>query len=444
MKPGFSITRALIYQLSYLLLLALQLTGCMSTEERAQVEALLRPPAQDRAAGLAADGIWPQGQQLMWAGYSGQAARDLRNGFNVAGPQYGARNEQQLTACAEAKIPVIAHISPFPGNVNGSWEVAAKLSQAEVYERVSEHVKRLTSHPTIIMWAIIPEELRPWRKDEMEYLQVVIAAIRAHDPKQRPIFLYNPNHRDTQSLAPIARHLDVIGKGCYTNLAGHQDNRAWVRWSVEQVAAAAAAGRAGSWPIVMPELCKDPAPADRALIPTWVKHDCYLGLMSGAKGMLLWSLHPRSEVKETWKQWYDAYAGLGKELNRPDGLGKVFLFGEARDDLKVTTVEKRMPFPLGKSARTALEDTTTLPREGTKGMLHPWTKTEYQLGSTRYVFLANSIPEATTFQIAGLPSGGLALQDIFSGSEIELPRSGQPLELKLNPWEVRALRLTGR
>jgi hypothetical protein len=166
--------------------------------------------------------------------------------------------------------------------------------------------------------------------------------------------------------------------------------------------------------------------------------------MSGAKGMLLWSLHPRSEVKETWKQWYDAYAGLGKELNRPDGLGKVFLFGEARDDLKVTTVEKRLPYPLGKSARTALEDTTTLPREGIKGVLHPWTKTEYQLGSARYVFLANSMPEATTFQIAGLPSGGISLSDAFSGSEIDLPRAGHPLELKLSPWEVRALRLTAR
>lgn len=408
------------------------------------MDALLRPPAQDRAAGLAADGIWPQGQQLMWAGYSGQAARDLRNGFNVAGPHYGARNEQQLTACAEANIPVIAHISPFPGNVSGSWEVAAKLTHDEVRQRVGENVQRLATHPTLFMWAIMPEELRPWRKDEMEYLQVVIAAIREHDPKQRPIFLYNPNHRDAQSLAPIARHLDVIGKGCYTNLAGHQDNRAWIRWSVEQVVAAAAAGRAGSWPTIMPELCKDPAPADRARIPTWVKHDIYLGLMSGAKGMLLWSLHPRAEVKETWKQWYDAYANLGKELNRPDGLGKVFLFGEVRHDLKVTTVETHLPYPLGKSARTSLEDTTTLPREGTKGMLHPWTKVEYQLGSVRYVFLANSMPETTTFQTAGIPSRGIVLSDALSGAELALPAADAPLTLTLGPWEVRALRLTGR
>ena len=416
-----------------LLGLACQVAAGTSTEPAV----FFRPPAVDRSAGMPPEGIWPRGQRMLWAGYSGVAERDLKSGFSVAGPHYGGGNEVQLAACERLGLPVIAHIGPFPGNTSGSWDAVSKLPLEEARARVTERVKALAGNRTIVMWAVGPEELRPWRKDEMAYLQVIAEAVRAADPERRPVFLYNPNHRDAASLAPIVPHVDVVAKGCYANLAGHKDNRAWIRWSVEQMEAAAAKGRPGAWTLVMPELCKDPEPADRPLIRTWVRHDCYLGLMAGAKGMLTWSLFPRKEVKATWKAWHEAYAECGREINGSPGLGRVFLFGERRDDLKVTTRERREPYPLGSSARNALESTTSLPTEGTRGVLHPWTKVELQLGERRWVFLANSMPEPTRFELRGLPADA-ALADAFTGAPVAAPAPGAPLVADLGPWEIRA------
>ncbi len=43
------------------------------------------PPSEK----LPADGIYPHGRKLAFMGYSGDPARDLANGFTVAGPVYG-------------------------------------------------------------------------------------------------------------------------------------------------------------------------------------------------------------------------------------------------------------------------------------------------------------------------------------------------------------------
>lgn len=423
-----------------LAVLTLTLVGC----ERANPErdAFLRPPPVDKAAALPADGIYPRGRRMLYAGYSGVPARDLANGFSVAGPAYGGGNESQSAACEKAGLPHIVQISAFEGNTSGGWEAAAKIPLDEVRRRVTEAVQRHAKSKFAVMWAVQPEELRPWRKDEMAYLKVVCEAIRAADPQDRPIFLYNPNHRDGNSLAPIAPLVDVVAKGCYANGAGHKDNRAWIRWSIEQMRLAADKAGPGRQVLVMPELARDPDPADRARIETWVRHDVYLGLMSGADGMLLWSLFPRKEVKATWKEWYDAYARCGRELNGERTLGQVFLFGEPRSDLRVSTVEPRRPYPLGSSVRNALEANTTAPGEGKQGLLHPWTAYERQLGTSHYLFVANSAPEATTFRIAGFPARGIVAESAFDGTPVALPGAGQMLELRLGPWEVRALRFS--
>lgn len=420
-----------------LILTGLILAGCRP--DYSERDAFLAPAA-DAGTRLPADGVWPNGRKVLVAGYSGVPRRDLAAGFSAAGPHYGGGNESQIAECRRAGIPVIAQIGPFPGNGSGSWEAAAKIPLDEVRRRVAEAVRRHAGTKEIIMWAIQPEELRPWRRDEMAYLAAVAQTVRREDPLSRPLFLYNPNHRDAASLAAIVPHLDVVGKGCYANIAGHKDNRAWIRWSVEQMAVAAAKARPGAWPLVMPELAKDPEPGDLPLIRAWVRHDTYLGMMSGAKGVFLWSLFPRREVKATWKTWYDAYAECGRELNGERQLGAFFLFGHPRDSLRVSTAEPRRPYPLGSSVRNALEAATTQPGEGKKGLLHPWTKVELALGAERAIFLANSCPEPTTFRVAGLPARGLEATNAFDGKPVALGPDGQLPELRLGPWEVVAFR----
>lgn len=72
------------------------------------------------------------------------------------------------------------------------------------------------------------------------YLRIVSETIRAHDPRHRPVWMYDPNHRTREGLVATGRYLDIIGKGTYVNGAGYQDDRIWGRWSMEQETSACA------------------------------------------------------------------------------------------------------------------------------------------------------------------------------------------------------------
>ena len=388
---------------------------------------------------LAAEGggIFPCGDKLAFMGYSGDPARDLTNGFTVAGPVYG-NQMPYLQRCFSNGWPVIAHVGPritFDDKKPDKY----KLNEATLRAEVAKQMQELAPHKEIVWWAVTPEELRPWRKDEMKYLDIVCDVVRKHDPLQRPIYLYNPNHRDAKSLEPIAKQVDVLGKGCYVNSSGKKRDRAWVRWSVEQeLAALKAGGRPQALALVMPELCKDPEPAEDAEIRAWVRHDVYLGLASGAKGVLIWSLFKRKEVKRTWQLWYDAYAECARELNGSRGLAQVFLSGKRCDAIKVGLVKGGGPgaVTLGGDA----EPTTTNEREraAREVKMASWTTAEFEQGGSRWLFLINSANAPATFALANLPPGA-QLVNAFDDTPFALNHG----QLSLPAYGVAAIRFTG-
>ena len=169
-------------------------------------------------------GSTPTGDKLAFMGYSGDPARDLANGFTVAGPVYGDQ-WPYLHRCFEHGWPVVAHIGPQI-TFNDKAPAKYKLDPASLRQEVEKQVRDLAAHKEIVWWAIHPEELRPWRRDEMQYLAIVTDTIRKHDPQTRPLYLYNPNHRDATSLIPIAKQVDILAKGCYVNSVGRKRDRA--------------------------------------------------------------------------------------------------------------------------------------------------------------------------------------------------------------------------
>ncbi|MHB8898270.1 MAG: hypothetical protein ACYC6Y_05945 [Thermoguttaceae bacterium] len=394
--------------------------------------------AAEPANDLPADGIYPHGRKLAYAGYSGDPARDLANGFTLAGPVYGDQ-QPYLERCFAANWPVVAHVGP-PITFRDGDPAKYKLDADQLRRDVEEQVRQLSAHRQIAWWALRPEELRSWRPDEMQYLAIVSEAIRRTDPLQRPIFHYNPNHRDAAGLTPIAAHVDVVAKGCYTNLVGRKRDRGWIRWSVEQeLAALRAAGRPNAIALVMPELCKDPEPAEDGEIRAWVRHDVYLGLASGAKGVLIWSLFRRKEVHRTWQLWYDAYAECGRELNGELGLSQVFLFGEPSSTLTVEPLEP--PSSTATVTRGgAAESTTTSQRERDERRIEfpSWTAAELTWAGSRWLFLINSANTPARFHIAGWPPG-CHPTDAFTATPIQIP-PGSPHEIQLPPYGVAALR----
>jgi len=402
---------------------------------QAGAHAFYAPPAAT-STNLPADGIYPHGRKLAFMGYSGQPERDLTNGFTVAGPVYG-NQMPYLERCFAEHWPVVAHIGP---HITFADKNPAKfrLDEITLRQQIQTQVQALAPHTEIVWWAVTPEELRPWRPEEMKYLAIVCQTIRDTDPQHRPLYLYNPNNRTAETLLPIAREVDVLAKGCYVNSVGRKRDRAWVRWSVEQeIAALGKACRSNAIPLVMPELCKDPEPGENKEIRNWVRHDVYLGLCSGARGVLIWSLYPRKEVRGTWQLWYDAYAECGKELNGQRALAQVFLFGERRSDLKVNLVrgDANATTTLGGSA----EPTTTSSAERAKReiKLASWTSAEFAYGDRRWLFLVNSANSPAAFAITGWPRGSSA-QNAFNDSSLPLP-DHTPLQLELPAYGVAAI-----
>ena len=398
------------------------------------ISALLLFAFRESAAAAPANGIFPRGNKMAFLGYSGDPARDLANGFTVAGPVYGDQGPY-LQRCFSNGWPVVAHVGlriTFDDKSPGKY----KLNETELRAEAERQMRELAPHEEIVWWAITPEELRPWREEEMKYLDIVCETVRKQDPLRRPIYLYNPNHRDATSLEPIARRVDVLAKGCYVNSCGKKRDRAWVRWSVEQEQAALrAAGRPRAMVLVMPELCRDPDPGEEVLIRAWVRHDVYLGLVSGAKGVFIWSLFPRKEVKRTWQRWYDAYAECARELNGSRELAQVFLFGERRDDIKVGLDGGGGPLsvPLGGAAEPAT--TTGRERAAREVRMSSWTSAEYLQGGSRWFFLVNSANAPATFTLSGLPSKGRR-ENAFDGTPFALDSN----RLSLPAYGVAAIR----
>ena len=396
-------------------------------------------PPPDVGAKLPSDGIFPQGRKLAFMGYSGDPARDLTNGFTVAGPVYG-NQMPYLERCVSNGWPVVAQVGAHI-KFTDPKSAATLPDKTVLQQEIQKQVRALADKKEVIWWVVLPEELRPWKTREMDYLRNVCDAIHANDPCHRPIYLYNPNNRDANSLAPIARQVDVVGKGCYVNTTGHQQERAWVQWSAEQeIAAIRAAGRPGAIPLLNLELCKDPEPAEDGEIRTWVRHDVYLGLASGAKGVLIWSLAPRKEVKRTWRLWYDAYAECGRELNGPRGLAQIFLFGERRSDLKIRQLAGEGLVIVSLGGKSEAGTTSEQERAARQLKVPAWSSAEYAYGDSHWLFLINSANSPSRFVISGWPAGSSA-ENAFTGTAIPL-NATPSLPVKLSGNGVFALRLS--
>ena len=380
--------------------------------------ALLSPPENNAAP---REKVYPQGRLFPFMGYSGVPSRDARLGFSVAGPSYAADQAPVLAAAEEAGLS-------FPYKIGIKMNFHAKppekplaLGAVEIRRRITKQVKKVADRESICLWYLGPEEIRYWRKNEMDYLKAATEAIRAADPLKRPIWMYEPNFRNAESLTKTGRYLDIIGKGVYVNLAGYQDNRIWVRWSVEQeVLAIEQLAKTDAnrqrIPLVMPELCRDPVdPAQDHLIPRWVRHDVYLGLMSGAKGVAIWSLFRRPEVRRTWQIWYDSYAHVATDLTGPLALGQVFLFGEKSARFPTRIVYEPKTVELKKRASKKLEVRTTGDgeRKEDRETYPSMAVSEYEHDGATFLFLCNSSSERLTFQ-ASVANERFQITDLFA------------------------------
>ena len=385
-------------------------------------------PASDRAAGMAPDGLYPQGQRLLFSLYSIRSGDWDKEGFTAIGPYYGAQSGGGQFAPHAGVVDAARAL-----DVRCLYRVGMEIpflkeykmpSDEEITTAITDQVRAAADRPEIAVWYVTPEELRCWRPDEMRYLKVATEAIRAADPRCRPVMLYEPNHRNAAALGRTLPFLDISSKGMYANSVGFKENRAWIRWGVEQEVQAIADVKPAAAPYSVLWMAGDPDPAEVPLIRAWTRHDVYLSLVAGAKGIVIWSGFRRAKFT-SFDEYLNGYAACARELNGTPNLARVFLFGEPRRDLRVRVADG--------------PKTVVVEYQKQKHTYPSVSHLDVALGEERWLFLVNSAPQAVTVTVDGLPSRRLYRQDAFAPAEPE--ETTRRLEgIEMAPLDVRGWR----
>ena len=391
-------------------------------------------PDYDAGANLPADRVYPQGRVFPFTAFGGGNVARMRAQHCTLGLWvYGQKSSrQQNQAALAAKFPVaypiVAHQDGKPADINTLSGKGAKIDWPAVLDDIAAQVKAALAEQSdnIAWWYFLPEELRWWKSNEMKLLREAKRIIHELDPLKRPVWMYNPNHYSAEGLKHYTPILDILGKGMYVNYSGHRDQRAWTRWSCEAQLQAIAETKSKAFPICVPEMFQEPPPERLDDIPVWVRHDVYMGLVCGCKGVAVFSFARRPKFSSDARDTYlESYALAAKELTGP--LGQVFLFGRPASTLKVVQLS-------GPAAVEVKLSKSTLKFPPVKSL-----EVEYKTG--RHLFLVNSAPETVTVRVEGLPKGlKVRLRDAASNRRIRENVEGS-WEAVLPPLGVLLYRL---
>lgn len=395
---------------------------------------------------LPEDVLYPKGKEMFFSFYSTAGGKlnqtreapdeDVLNpiferfrkaGVKLIGPQY----ELNSRILADAQKHGFGAIYTVGIPMKFLSKEPLKLTPEEIKAEISRQVKEVVDNDLIKVWYITPEELRYWRKDEVAYLVAAAEAVRESDPKGRPIFFYDPGHRNAEAMTWVANEMDYLAKGAYTNYAKMKEQRIYSRWSVEEeIEAFKLAGKEDGVALLVPEMFEEPPAAEHDLIPTWVRHDVYLGLVSGGKGVLVFSARMRANFPshETYLQ---SYFDVLEDLVGPKNLSQVFLFGEKRHDVTVDVLEgpetvsmvypgARINEPLGYPSVSVLD---------------------VAYGEDRYLFLVNSANEPVSAMVGGISYNSARAHALFSDEPSFVIGEGE-FEVDLQPLEVKGFRFT--
>ena len=426
-------------------------------------------------ASLPADGIFPQGRTMHIGGYSpghmpqkqlgGIVPLELaqKSGFTVAGPYYGAFAGSRATVerAAELGMHVAAQLQvpPVLRFAKGEDPLAlrgarmAALPEAELRAWVRSDMDNFLTNPVleraVSCWAIAPEELRHWRKPELDYEQSFLRAVKDFDPRGRPAFMYEPNNRDAQGLLKTGPGQGFVLEGSYVHSYGWDVRRSLrINWAMDQITGAAA--RDGR--VVVPGLqlsqdmpgftAKDleADPSARARLRRLLRHDVYLAIARGAQGFQVWSLHPSRPAMTTYLDLVRGYGEAFRELTMPPmALQEAILFGERRSDvtLEVARGPASIAAPPKEGTLEAVEGTIDVRPDRWPSV----RLANLAFGTGRVLILVNSAADPVQARLGGLPAD--ARVDILSGGDAAvLARSAAGADVSLEPFAALILKVS--
>ena len=428
-------------------------------------------------ATLSERGIFPQGTTMHIGGYSavsrpvkqlgGGVPLELakQSGFTVVGPYYGpfAGSQATVQRAAALGLHVAAQLAP-PSALHFSKEEAkdalnlrgarmAVLSEAELRASVQASMNNFLTDPelnrAVSCWAIAPEELRHWRKSELQYEQAYLQAVNDFDPLRRPAFMYEPNNRDTIALLKTGPGQGFVLEGAYVHSIGWDVKRALrINWALDQMTGAAAKdGR-----VVVPglELSQDMPgfsakdleadPSARTRLRRLLRHDVYLALARGAQGFQVWSLfHSRTNLT-TYLELVHGYGEVFRELTAPPtNLQEAILFGERRTDVSLSHLKGPEFIAAAPKAGTldAVEGKINVQSERWPAV----RLANLALGRERVLILVNSAVEEVRVRLKGLPASA-RLTTVSGGDATGIDKQSAGVNVSLQPFAALLLRVS--
>lgn len=251
-------------------------------------------------------------------------------GFQFLGPDYA---QAVHAPDPDAGFGIIQHLRFAPELIDGIEKPTARQQIAALIET---QVRAADAFP-IAAWALHPDELRWWRRNEMLFLEHVHQMIRVLDPRARPLWVYEANHRTVDDLIKTGRHQDIVVKSLYTNYGGHARSRAWVYSSGRDMAAASSALKHTIGPFAVLEMFEDPPDDLLFKVPQLVRHDIYAALLAGVRGFILYTFRPRTEYAAR-EPYLASYLTELQKICADGNIGRIFLEGERLQPLPFLVV----------------------------------------------------------------------------------------------------------
>jgi len=196
---------------------------------------------------------------------------------------------------------------------------------------------------------------------------------------------------------------------------------------MEQELGAIAAANTNAVPWILLWMAADAQDGEEDLIEDWCRHDAYMGLIMGGKGISIWSgWRPRSSWTNDFQAYFDGYLTVASDLNQERNLAPVFLHGT-----EVTGVTLNVT-----SGPASLQ---LVYPDGVTNNYPPVTFTMREYLGQQYLFAVNSATQAVTLTFSGVPDA--ARTDLFQG--LENTASGGSFSTTLDPYQVIAFRFDG-
>jgi hypothetical protein len=371
------------------------------------------------------DQIYPVGLRFPLGLYSTEKIEDLKNVKNLGWNMVQSYNfkPDYLKICSKVKIFALA-------NLDGEAE---PLPEAQAASWINEIAKN-----NFVGWWNLPEERRWWRKGEMQIIKNYYKWTRRYDCLKHPNYMYIPGHYTAEAVAKYVPYLDIIPASVYTS--NYQMPHAWVRWRMETTIkgierAKAKIGRnyleGEKTPIAVLQLFDGSAgkPHLKKLMrQEGAYHDFWQCIVSGAKGILVFSYWHKRDNPQCEKNW-QAYCRAADQIKGAERIGQVILFGRKFDNLTCDIIKGPLRtekfVPLG----TKLESI----RYPSVDFL---SKTYF---GNLYIILVNSTEQSVTAKIRGVPNSSTEANVLFQHRKLRI--EGGAFDVAFAPLEVHILKI---